>query len=410
MDRLTTKITPNIFGDIFGKLKNIVVADNSIVITEKDSTVVILPCSEILEIPSITRGFLGSKISIKHNSAKYNFSFLRRQSLEKVFKLLEWLIVQNISSEIDALNEKFLKSAVNEFLRGTWKEAVVRWFRENQDKKTIKDDVAHVKWVDPFIGEHFLDEVTRDKLDDITYAKLDTGVKPATVNRMMEVVRAILNRAYREWDWIDKAPYVRMLKEPKRRIRWLTSEEAQRILSFLPSHLVAMVRFSLATGLRESNVTGLEWSQVDLTRRVAWIHADQAKAGRSIGVPLNNEVIVLLRELQGNHSKFVFTYKGKPVKKGNTKAWRDALLKAGIFDFRWHDLRHTWASWHIQNGTPIHILQELGGWSDIRMVQRYAHLSSEHLSPYADSLCKLKEIPTTFSTTPNVGYKKAANH
>lgn len=119
---------------------------------------------------------------------------------------------------------------------------------------------------------------------------------------------------------------------------------------------------------------------------------------------------MLLRELQGNHSKFVFTYKGKPVKKGNTKAWRDALLKAEIVDFRWHDLRHTWASWHIQNGTPIHILQELGGWSDIRMVQRYAHLSSEHLSPYADSLCKLKEIPTTFSATSNVGYKKAANH
>jgi integrase len=199
-----------------------------------------------------------------------------------------------------------------------------------------------------------------------------------------------------------------MLKEPKRRIRWLTSEEAQRILSFLPSHLVAMVRFSLATGLRESNVTGLEWSQVDLTRRVAWIHADQAKAGRSIGVPLNKEAVVLLRELQGNHSKFVFTYKGKPVKKGNTKAWRDSLLKAEIVDFRWHDLRHTWASWHIQNGTPVHVLQELGGWSDIRMVQRYAHLSSEHLTSYADSLCQLKSA--TFSATANDRNKKAASH
>lgn len=172
---------------------------------------------------------------------------------------------------------------------------------------------------------------------------------------------------------------------------------------FLPSHLVAMVSFSLATGLRESNVTGLEWSQVDLTRRVAWVHADQAKAGRSIVVPLNNEVIILLRELQGNHSKFVFTYRGKPVKNGNKKAWRDALLKAGIVDFRWHDLRHTWASWHIQNGTPVHILQELGGWSDIRMVQRYAYLSSEHLTPYADSLCRLKSVGETFLGTSNFG-------
>ena len=172
----------------------------------------------------------------------------------------------------------------------------------------------------PLIRESFLDEVTRDKLDDITDAKLETGMKPATVNRMMEVVRAILNRAFREWDWIDKAPYVSMLKEPKRRVRWLTPEEVERVLSFLPCHLVAMVRFSLATGLRESNVTGLEWSQVDLTRRVAWIHADQAKAGQSIGVPLNNEVVVLLRALQGNHSKLVFTYKGKPVKKREHKS------------------------------------------------------------------------------------------
>ncbi len=294
--------------------------------------------------------------------------------------------------------------------RRTWKEAVVRWHRESQDKKSINDDLAHIRWVDPFIGSLFLDEVTRDKIDDITDAKLKTGVKPATVNRMLEVVRAILNRAVREWEWLDKAPFVRMLKEPKRRIRWLTADEAQRLISILPSHLAAMVRFSLATGLRESNVTGLEWNQVDLTRRVAWIHADQAKAGHSIGIPLNKEAVVLLRELQGNHKQFVFSYKRRPIKKANTNVWRRALEQAGIEDFRWHDLRHTWASWHIQNGTPIHILQELGGWSDIRMVQRYAHLSSEHLTPYADRLCELKPVGVTLLGTANADNKKAANH
>jgi hypothetical protein len=67
----------------------------------------------------------------------------------------------------------------------------------------------------------------------------------------------------------------------------------------------------------------------------------------------------------------------------------------GIEDFRWHDLRHTWASWHIQNGTPIHVLQELGGWSDIRMVQRYAHLAPEHLACYADNISGLKGVNGT---------------
>jgi integrase len=63
--------------------------------------------------------------------------------------------------------------------------------------------------------------------------------------------------------------------------------------------------------------------------------------------------------------------------------WKRVLKRAGIKDFRWHDLRHTWASWHMQAGTPLHVLKELGGWSDMRMVLRYAHLSQEHLSAYA---------------------------
>ncbi|MFT5220953.1 MAG: integrase [Planctomycetota bacterium] len=91
---------------------------------------------------------------------------------------------------------------------------------------------------------------------------------------------------------------------------------------------------------------------------------------------------------------------GNPLAKANTKAWRHALVRAGIENFRWHDLRHTWASWHAQNGTPLHILQELGGWSDIRMVQRYAHLAPEHLASYAGNISGLKGVSDTFTATP----------
>jgi integrase len=79
----------------------------------------------------------------------------------------------------------------------------------------------------------------------------------------------------------------------------------------------------------------------------------------------------------------VFTYDGNPVKQVSTKAWYKALKRAGIEKFRWHDFRHTWASWHVQNGTPLHVLQELGGWETPSMVCRYAHLASEHLAAYA---------------------------
>ncbi len=73
----------------------------------------------------------------------------------------------------------------------------------------------------------------------------------------------------------------------------------------------------------------------------------------------------------------------------DTKAWYGALKRAGIEKFRWHDLRHTWASWHVQGGTPLFALQELGGWESAEMVRRYAHLAADHLAPYADRLSAL---------------------
>jgi integrase len=76
----------------------------------------------------------------------------------------------------------------------------------------------------------------------------------------------------------------------------------------------------------------------------------------------------------------------------STKAWYAALERAGIADFRWHDLRHTWASWHVQQGTPLYALQELGGWESPEMVRRYAHFAAEHLAPWADRLCTLRVV------------------
>ena len=161
----------------------------------------------------------------------------------------------------------------------------------------------------------------------------------------------------------------------------------------LPEHLKAMAGFALATGLRESNVTQLQWEQIDMQRRCAWIHPEQAKAGKAIAVPLNTEALEVIRQQIGKNMTYVFTYKGERVTKANNHAWRKALLRAGVADFRWHDLRHTWASRHIQNGTPLLILKELGGWSDLSMVLRYAHLSSKHLEDYAGN-SKIKTVET----------------
>lgn len=283
--------------------------------------------------------------------------------------------------------------------RRRWEHAVERWLSERGHLPSIEDQKLHLRWLDNHLFGWHLDEITRDVLNTVSTARKADGVANSTVNRTMEVVRAIMRCCEREWQWLDVAPAVRMLPEPKRRIRWMTREESERLLAALPGHLSEMARFSLVTGLRKSNVTGLQWSQIDLERRTAWIHHDQSKNKKAISVPLNAEAILVLRRQVGNHSQNVFVYRGEPVTEVNTKAWRQALKRVGIQNFRWHDLRHTWASWHVQSGTSLQALQELGGWSSYEMVQRYAHMSSGQLAASAENICRLASIKRTKTGT-----------
>lgn len=273
--------------------------------------------------------------------------------------------------------------------RYTWEEAVLRYVEETSHKPSQQADIHHLRWLRAYLDGKYLDEINRDLLDKVTAIRKKTGVTNATVNRCMQVVSRILRRAAFEWEWIDRAPKVHSLHEPLKRIRWLTKEEAVRLIHELPDHLQAMVRFSLATGLRKANVTGLQWTQIDLARKQAWIHADQAKGRKPIAVPLSSEAVSVLRGERFKSQTDVFTYKDKPVGQVNGKAWKAALKRAGIANFRWHDLRHTWASWHVQSGTPLYVLQQLGGWQSLEMVQKYAHLASEHLAPYVERVSGL---------------------
>jgi integrase len=283
-----------------------------------------------------------------------------------------------------------------------WEDAVVKWINEAQ-KKSIEDDICMFRYLDPFLSGMPLDQISRDQVEKIMTQK-SKQASPGRVNRITALIRAVLRKAEREWGWIDKAPAIRRLKESDKRIRWITKTEAERLCNELPPHLEAMVRFSLATGLREANVTGLEWSQIDMQRKVAWIHPDQAKAKKAIGIPLNAEAVAVIREQIGQHATHVFSFKGKPVKKAGGAAWKKALKRASINDFRWHDLRHTWASWHVQSGTPLNILQELGGWNTYEMVLRYAHLAPEHLAGYAANISGTPGH--IFGHTKTIGTKK----
>lgn len=103
-------------------------------------------------------------------------------------------------------------------------------------------------------------------------------------------------------------------------------------------------------------------------------------------LPLNEVALDVLQRRQADHSTHVFTYEGSPIVQVNTKAWRNALVRAESHDFRWHDLRHTFATWHREAGTPTHELQRLGGWKTQSMVERYAHVAPEGLQVAAARL------------------------
>lgn len=268
-----------------------------------------------------------------------------------------------------------------------WDDAVVQWLKEKAHKASLEKDKEIFRWVDQYLRSKPLSVIDRPLLHQILEAKASEAGQ-ATANRYMALIRAVLRRACEVWEWTERVPRAPMFKVQSRRVRWITVEESERLLSLLPDHQAEMMRFALATGLRQRNVCRLEWKDVDLTRRCAWVHPDQSKTRKAISVPLNADAMAVLARQQGQHPQFVFTYKGHAVWQVNTKGWRRAVAQAGLQDFRWHDLRHTWASRHAQAGTPLNVVQEMGGWRSHDMVLRYSHLSAEHLLNHAERIAR----------------------
>lgn len=259
----------------------------------------------------------------------------------------------------------------------TLKDAARAWLEAG---RRSEKDAYRLRRLIEQLGDEALDAIDADSV-----ASAFAGQSAGNHNRNRALLVALLNTA-RLRGWIGKVPHLPARKAAAPRIRFLGAEEWQRLLAELPAHLKPMARLAITTGLRRANVTHLEWSQVDLSRRVAWIHPDQAKSGKPIGVPLSDEAVAVLRGQIGQSNQWVFpTNRGGPQVQIST-GWKAALKRAGIeTGFRWHDLRHTWASWHVMSGTPLEVLQKLGGWSSLAMVMRYAHLAPDHLAGFANN-------------------------
>ncbi len=322
-------------------------------------------------------------------------------------------------------SEQWRIERLGDFPDVTFDDACLRWLEEKAHKKSLDADKGRIGfWLIHFQGvllksiseakiyaavSKMTNRKHRDnweskanslrKRGDVVEPFVEVPVSISTKAKHLALMKAIMRAAERDWKWIERGPVIKVPQERGKRVRWLEPHEAIRLINECSEPLKSIVVFALATGLRRSNIVDLQWQDVDLQRKVAWIHPEESKSGQAIGVALNDTACRLLRDQVGNHKKWVFVHQKSSTKSDGTKAaevrkmrvdgntaWRLALKRAGIDNFRFHDLRHTWASWLVQAGVPLTVLQEMGGWESIEMVQRYAHLAPRHLSAHAKQI------------------------
>ena len=235
----------------------------------------------------------------------------------------------------------------------------------------------------------WLDELTAEIIRDIRDDELGRPgrrgpIKPATVDRKLAFLRSVVRAAAHKWEWIEHPPYVELYNDEGMRERYLEPHEIQRLVEALPSPYSDMALFSVSTGLRQGNVFGLKWSEVNLVSKTARLPGLVMKNGKAFSIALNETAMSVIRGWIGKHDTNVFCKPdGSPVTELPSRMWADILKEAGLVDVRWHDLRHTWASLLRQAGISLADLQEMGGWQSAVMVKRYAHINVDHLRPMA---------------------------
>jgi integrase len=261
-----------------------------------------------------------------------------------------------------------------------WKDAARRWLTETRKRSKAKDETI-LAWISKELGDVTLPDITRDVIDELRALKAE-GTSEATADRYMALLRAILKKAADDWSVLERAPKVPMYRPEQSEPRWLSAAEWKALRKELPPHLKDAAEFAVHTGLRMRAMLSLKWDQVDRDCAHVWIAGADMKGRRAHGLALSPGAVAVLRRLK-RADGHVFLYEGQPIGDCNTAAFQKAVQRAKVAPLRWHDLRHTWASWAVQSGLSLYEVMELGGWKSLAMVQRYAHLSRGHLAEAA---------------------------
>ena len=306
--------------------------------------------------------------------------------------------VQSIESAIRE-NRHF---KVTEAKRHTLSELIDRYcVNVLPNKKSAKTQFQQLNWWKTKIGSRPLSDITpsliaeyRDELGrEITIRGKPPS--PATVVRYMAALSHAFTIAVKEWGWMEDSPMRKVTKprEPRGRVRFLSDEERVRLLESCKEssspYLYPVVVLALSTGMRSGEIMGLTWDNVDLNRGRAILH--ETKNGERRAVALKGHALELLKELgkvRRIDSNLLFPAKEtkttKPI--DLRKPWKVAVQKAELHDFRFHDLRHSAASYLAMNGASLAEIAEVLGHKTLQMVKRYAHLSEGHTARVVESM------------------------
>jgi len=259
-----------------------------------------------------------------------------------------------------------------------------RYAKPNKKPTSLKTDHYLGKKINEFFGEFLLPEVTPGKIEDYMVKRRDDGVSEATIHHELNLLRHAFSLAFKNWDLITVDPFkkVKLPSGSKKRVRYLKPDEERKLFAELEKRgdwLTSVVIIARETGLRLSNVCNLAWDQVDLFKKS--IEVEHTKNGNPVWIPMTETVhreLVMLNKGRDLDIDRVFWIDGKALHKDWVSlAFRRLCKRAGIENFRFHDLRHDFCSRLVQAGQPLHVVAELAGHTNITTTQRYAHLSPQ---------------------------------
>ena len=237
-------------------------------------------------------------------------------------------------------------------------------------------------------------------LRSVRTARCPNGLKQSRINSYLVYLRATLNYAAR-MRWVDSVPRIEIPEVAGKEVQ-LTKQQLRKFLNLLDPLRRDLVQFGLCTGLRNANVRLLTWRHLDDTGEFLRFHRTEMKNGRAHIVPMNADALAIIRRrmelkedlefdrprLKGTIDHVFFQDNGRPFAKSSlvNRKWRMCVKEAGIQGTTFHDMRHTWATMHLEAGTNVLELKAMGGWQDMKSLDRYTHVSNVHAKTAANRI------------------------